>query len=88
MCTTTPGRGAYATGAIISPYTVKEHHDLVTNKTIYTPLETILTARASKSDAKEPATKALFDTYKKSADTLTFRGHSNAPVARVEWEDH
>jgi hypothetical protein len=80
--------GLYATGAIISPYPVKEHHDLVTTKTIYTPLETILTARASKSDAKDPATKALFDTYKKSADTLTFRGHRNAPVARVEWEDY
>jgi hypothetical protein len=46
--------GAYATGAIISPYPVKEHHDLVTTKTIYTPLGTILTAnRASKSDAKD-----------------------------------
>jgi hypothetical protein len=45
-------------------------------------------ARVSKSDAKDPATKALFDTYKKSADTLTFRGHRNTPVAsRVEWED-
>jgi hypothetical protein len=78
----------YATGAIISPYPVKEHHDLVTTKTIYTPLETILTARAAKSDAKDPATKALFDTYKKSADTLTFQGHRNAPVPRVEWEDY
>jgi hypothetical protein len=73
--------GLYATGTIISPYPVKEHHDLVTTKTI-------LTAKASKSDAKDPATKALFDTYKKSADTLTFRGHRNAPVARVEWEDY
>jgi hypothetical protein len=63
-------------------------HDLVTTKTIYAPLETILTARAAKSDAKDPATKVLFDTYKKSADTLTFRGHRNAPVARVEWEDY
>jgi hypothetical protein len=45
--------GLYATGAIISPYPVKEHHDLVTTKKIYTPLETILTARASKSDAKD-----------------------------------
>jgi hypothetical protein len=45
-------------------------------------------ARASKSDAKDPATKALFDTYKKSAETLSFRGHRNAPVARVEWEDY
>jgi hypothetical protein len=37
--------GLYATGAIISPYPVKEHHDLVTPKPIYTtPLETILTA--------------------------------------------
>ena len=79
--------GVYATGVTISPYPVREHHDLVTTKTIFTPLETILTARASKSDAKDPATKALFDTYKKSADTLTFRGHRNAPVARVEWED-
>jgi hypothetical protein len=78
----------YATGETVSPYPVKEHHDLVTTKTIYTPLETILTARAAKSDAKDPATKALFDTYKKSADTLTFRGHRNAPVARVEWEDY
>jgi hypothetical protein len=81
--------GLYATGATVSPYPVKEHHDdLVTTKTIYTPLETILTARASKSDAKDPATKALFDTYKESADTLTFRGHRNAPVAMVEWEDY
>jgi hypothetical protein len=81
--------GIYATGVTISPYPIKEHHDLVTTKTIFTPLvETILTARASKSDAKDPATKALFDTYKKSADTLTFRGHRNAPVARVEWEDY
>jgi hypothetical protein len=59
--------GLYATGATVSPYPVKEHHDLVTTKTIYTPLETILTARAAKSDAKDPATKALFNTYKKSA---------------------
>ena len=80
--------GVHATGLTTSPYPVKEHHDLVTTKTIFTPLETILTARASKSDAKDPATKALFDTYKKSADTLTFRGHRNAPVARVEWEDY
>ena len=80
--------GLYATGAIVSPYPVKEHHDLVTTKTIYTPLETILTARAAKSDAKDPATKALFDSYKKSADTLTFRGHRNAPVAKVEWDDY
>ncbi len=78
----------YATRLTISPYPVKEHHDLVTTKTIFTPLQTILTARASKSDAKNPATKALFDTYKKSADTLTFRGPRNAPVARVEWEDY
>jgi hypothetical protein len=70
------------------PIPGKEHHDLVTTKkTVYTPLETILTARASKSDAKDPAIKTLFDTYKKSADTLTFRGHRNGPVARVEWED-
>jgi hypothetical protein len=80
--------GLYATGATVSPYPAKEHHDLVTTKTIYTPLETILTARAAKSDAKDPATKALFDTYKKSAETLTFRGHRNAPVARVEWDDY
>ena len=52
--------GVHATGLTISPYPVKEHHDLVTTKTIFTPLETILTARASKSDAKDPATKALF----------------------------
>jgi hypothetical protein len=38
--------GVYASGATLSPYPVKEHHDLVTTKTIYTPLETILTARA------------------------------------------
>ena len=80
--------GVYASGTTISPYPVKEHHDLVTTKTIYTPLETILTARASKSDAKDPATRALFEAYKKSADTLTFKGHRNAPVARVEWEDY
>ena len=80
--------GVHATGLTISPYPVKEHHDLVTTKSIYTQLETILTTRAFKSDAKDPATKALFDTYKKSADTLTFRGHRNAPVARVEWEDY
>jgi hypothetical protein len=66
------------------PYPVKEHHDLVTTKTIFTPPETILTARASKSDAKDSATKALFDNYKKSADTLTFRGHRNAPVAHKD----
>ena len=65
--------GVHATGLTISPYPVKEHHDLATTKSIYTPLETILTARAFKSDAKDPATKALFDTYKKSVDTLTFR---------------
>jgi hypothetical protein len=41
-----------------------------------------------KMKPKDSATKALFDTYKKSADTLTFRGHRNAPVARVEWEDY
>jgi hypothetical protein len=80
--------GVHATGLTISPYPVKEHHDLVTTKTIFTPLETILTARASKLDAKDSATKALFDTYKKSADTLTFRDHRNAPVAKVEWEDY
>ncbi len=80
--------GLYASGITISPYPVKEHHDLVTTKTIYTPLETILTARAPKSDAKDPATKTLFEAYKKSADTLTFKGHRSAPVARVEWENN
>jgi hypothetical protein len=76
--------GVYATGVTISPYPVKEHHglhDLVTTKTTFTPLEIILTARASKFDAKDPATRELFDTYKKSANTLTYRGHRNAPVA-------
>jgi hypothetical protein len=63
--------GAYATGRTISSYPVKNHHDLVTTKTIFTPLETMLTARVLfKFDAKTPTTRALFDTQKKSADTL------------------
>jgi hypothetical protein len=56
--------GVYATGVTISPYPVNEHHDVVTTKTnLFTPLETILTARASKSDTKDPTIKALFDTF-------------------------
>jgi hypothetical protein len=45
--------GVHATGLTIIPYPVKEHHDLATTKTIFTPLETILAARAYKVKASK-----------------------------------
>ena len=75
-----------------SVYPTREHPHLLKHggKAHNTPLNNTLSARDIKipKDPKDPHYKDRYTlaTYKKNALTLTFRGHRNNQVPRVEWE--
>ena len=75
-----------------SVYPTREHPHLLKHggKAHNTPLNSTLSARDIKipKDPKDPHYKDRYTlaTYKKNALTLTFRGHRNNPVPKVEWE--
>ena len=80
------------TGIIVSTYPTKEHNDLLkTGKPGTTPLNTSLSFRTARvpTDSKDPnyTQRHLIQTYKTNALTMTFKGHRNARVAKVEWEE-
>ena len=80
------------TAAPESVYPTREHPHLLKHggKAHNTPLNSTLSARDIKipKDPKDPHYKDRYTlaTYKKNALTLTFRGHRNNQVPRVEWE--
>jgi hypothetical protein len=79
------------TGIIVSTYPTKEHNDLLkSGKLGTTPLNTSLGFRTARvpMDSKDPnyPQRHLIQTYKTNALTMTFKGHRNARVAKVEWE--
>ena len=75
-----------------SVYPTREHHHLLKHggKIHNTPLNSTLSAREIKipKDPKDPNFKDrhILSTYKKNALTLTFRGHRNNPIPKVEWD--
>ena len=75
-----------------SVYPTREHPHLLKHggKAHNTPLNSTLSARDIKipKDPKDPHYKDrhTLATYKKNALTLTFRGHRNNQVPRVDWE--
>ena len=80
------------TGIIVSTYPTKEHNDLLkSGKPGTTPLNTSLGFRTARvpTDSKDPnySQRQLIQTYKTNALTMTFKGHRNARVAKVEWEE-
>ena len=80
------------TGIIVSTYPTKEHNDLLkSGKPGTTPLYTSLGFRTARvpTDSKDPnySQRHLIQTYKTNALTMTFKGHRNARVAKVEWEE-
>ena len=80
------------TGIIVSTYPTKEHNDLLkSGKPGTTPLNTSLGFRTARvpTDSKDPnySQRHLIQTYKTIALTMTFKGHRNARVAKVEWEE-
>ena len=80
------------TGIIVSTYPTKEHNDLLkSGKPGTTPLNTSLGFRTARvpTDSKDPnySQRHLIQTYKTNALTMTFKGHRNARVAKVEWEE-
>lgn len=82
------------TVATESTYPTKEHPSLLTHKgkPSSTPLNSLLAARTVKipTDRNDPHYKSRhkLEKYKKNALSLSFKGHRNAPVARVEWEEY
>ena len=79
------------TGIIVSTYPTKEHNDLLKKgKPGTTPLNTSLGFRTARvpTDPKDPnyTQRHLIQTYKTNALTMTFKGHRNARVGKVEWE--
>jgi hypothetical protein len=80
------------TGIIVSTYPTKEHNDLLKKgKPGTTPLNTSLGFRTARvpTDPKDPnwTQRHLIQTYKTNALTMTFKGHRNARVPKVEWEE-
>ena len=80
------------TGIIVSTYPTKEHNDLLKKgKPGTTPLNTSLGFRTARvpTDPKDPnyTQRHLIQTYKTNALTMTFKGHRNARVGKVEWEE-
>jgi hypothetical protein len=79
---------------IVSTYPTKEHNDLLkSGKPGTTPLKTSLGFRTARvpTDSKDPnySQRHLIQTYKTNAclTMMTFKGHRNARVAKVEWEE-
>ena len=85
--------GINDTATEYSTYPVKEHTKLLSSsgKPASTPLNSMLAMRTIKipTDRNDPNYKdrALLETYKKNALTLTFRGTRTAPTSTVEWEE-
>jgi hypothetical protein len=85
--------GINETAMEYSTYPVKEHPKLLSSlgKPASTPLNSMLAMRIIKipTDRNDPNYKdrALLETYKKNALTLTFRGTRTAPVSVIEWEE-
>ena len=86
--------GVDNTAAPESVYPTREHPHLLKHggKAHDTPLNSTLSARDIKipKDPKDPYYKDRYTlaTYKKNALTLTFRGHRNNPIPKVEWEQY
>jgi hypothetical protein len=88
--------GITDTATEYSTYPVKEHTKLLSssgNKPASTPLNSMLAMRNIKipTDRNDPNNykdRALLETYKKNALTLTFRETRTAPVSMVEWEEY
>ena len=86
--------GINDTATEYSTYPVKEHNRLLSNSgnPMNTPLNSLLSMRTVKipTDRNDPNYKdrALLETYKKNALTLTFRGTRTAPTSKVEWEEY
>ena len=76
------------------PYPIKEHYALQTQvgQLPNTSLNSMLAARNLKipNDPKDPhyRDRSKLEKYKANAQSLTFRGHRNAPVPKVEWEQY
>ena len=80
------------TGIVVSTYPTKEHRDLLRNgKPGITPLNTTLGFRNARvpTDPKDPnySQRHLIQTYRTNALTMTFKGHRNARVAKIEWQE-
>ena len=77
-----------------SNFPTKEHPSLLTHtgKTVNTPLTSTLSARYIKlpSSPKDPhyADRHTLASIKKNALTLTFRGHRDGKVPRIEWDQY
>ena len=77
-----------------STFPTKEHPSLLTHtgKTVNTPLTSILSARYIKlpTNPKDPhyADRITLASIKKNALTLTFRGHRDGKVPRIEWDQY
>ena len=77
-----------------STFPTKEHPSLLTHtgKTINTPLNNTLSARHIKvpTNPKDPhyADKHTLASIKKNALTLSFRGHRDGKVPRIEWDQY
>jgi hypothetical protein len=77
-----------------STYPTKEHPSLLTHtgKTVNTPLNSTLSARYIKipNNPKDPhyADRHTLASIRKNALTLSFRGHRNGKVPRIEWDQY
>jgi len=77
-----------------STYPTKEHPSLLTHtgKTVNTPLNSTLSARHIKlpTNPKEPhyADRHTLASIRKNALTLSFRGHRNGKVPKIEWDQY
>ena len=77
-----------------STFPTKEHPSLVTHsgKTVSTPLNSTLSARHIKvpTNPKDPhyADRLTLASIRKNALTLSFRGHRDGKVPRIEWDQY
>jgi hypothetical protein len=77
-----------------STFPTKEHPSLLTHtgKTVNTPLTSTISARYIKlpTNPKDPhyADRITLASIKKNALTLTFRGHRDGKVPRIEWDQY
>ena len=77
-----------------STFPTKEHPSLLTHtgKTVNTPLNSTLSARHIKvpTNPKDPhyADRVTLASIRKNALTLSFRGHRDGKVPRIEWDQY
>ncbi len=77
-----------------STYPTKEHPSLLTHtgKTVNTPLSSTLAARYIKvpTNPKDPhyADRHTLASIRKNALTLSFRGHRNGKVPKIDWDQY